>query len=218
MSEEEREGEIEEIEEEGEGEKGEEGEGEGEIVEEEGEIEGEIEEEEGDIELASYSLKEIDDVFLEKTENVNNLFQMAPNKYIFFKFLYLDKKNNIIHCAKEKVLLQENNIITRAELVDVISRNYIWNTLHYSILSILKYNITISPENLKYIKDYSFLTKIKNIDDILLKNTIEMFKNMNNIIITFYEKEESIRQTKKVYFKKTRSKPSRKQFKEKTLL
>jgi hypothetical protein len=175
-------------------------------------------EDEEDIELESYSLKEIDDVFLEQTANVNNLFQMAPNHDIVFKFLYLDKKNNIIHCAKEKMLLQEPNMITRAELVEIVSRNYIWNTVNYSILSILKYNITISPEKLKYIKDYSFLTKIKNIDDILLKNTIEMFKNMNNIIITFYEKEESIRQTKKVYFKKTHSKPSRKQYKEKTLL
>ena len=63
------------------------------------------------------------------------------NKYITFTSIYIndDKITNVI---KEKIELQKDNVITRSELVDIIKKYSFFLEKRYTILSILKYNIT----------------------------------------------------------------------------
>jgi hypothetical protein len=139
------------------------------------------------------------------------------NKYITFTSIYIndDKITNVI---KEKIELEKDNVITRAELVDIIKKYSFFLEKRYTILSILKYNITgLKYEELPVVKlsesdddagsgswsgseeeseeekseleeDPNFLTIIKNIDDICLENTASSFQDLNEIIILFNEK------------------------------
>jgi hypothetical protein len=67
----------------------------------------------------------------------------------------------------------------------------------YSLLSILKYNITLNPENIiSYLStDYSinsnsndFLTSINHIMPITFEKSISMFHDLTDLIIIFYDK------------------------------
>ena len=149
------------------------------------------------------------------------------NKYITFTNIYIndDKITNVI---KEKIELQKDNVITRAELIDIIKKYSFFLDKRYTILSILKYNITgkeikeeeeeeeekedgseddVNSINLsKEEEDPNFLTIIKNIDDICLENTVASFQDLNEIIILFNEKNNiaDINTNKKPSFSQTK--------------
>ncbi len=74
------------------------------------------------------------------------------NKYITFTSIYIndDKITNVI---KETIELEKDNVITRAELVDIIKKYSFFLEKRYTILSILKYNITgLKYEELPVVK------------------------------------------------------------------
>ena len=155
-------------------------------------------------------------------------------KQIIFTCIYINNDNEIIDTIKENIELQQENIISKPELVDVIKKYSFFLNKRYSILSILKYNIldknndnssdnescdsdescsdsetnTIASFNDIDI-DANFLTIIKNIEDIYLKNTNSMFQDLNEILLLFYEKtnianininnKPSFSQTKRIY-------------------
>ncbi len=64
----------------------------------------------------------------------------------------------------------------------------------YSLVSILKFNINVKPQELKsfmkpnYIND-NFLQSIKNIDDIIFDKSISIFHDINDLFIILYEKQ-----------------------------
>ena len=67
----------------------------------------------------------------------------------------------------------------------------------YSLLSVIKYNITLNPEEItpflktKFFDYYNedFFTTLKNIDTIYFEKTINMFQDLNTLFIIFYEKD-----------------------------
>ena len=75
-------------------------------------------------------------------------------------------------------------------------------------MTILKYNFDLAPQDVEHFLSStnipSYLSVIKNIDAIPLNKTIEMFQDLNDILILFYEKPESNSKngTKRVYFSK----------------
>lgn len=116
--------------------------------------------------------------------------------------IYVDGENNIENIKEECLLLKQQNIISREEIIHVIKKNSFKDKKRYTILSLLKYNVDIEAPNIKhYLKNNKdFLVPVKNIDTIPLKKTISMFQNLNTIFIVFYEKPTSTNnQTKKVY-------------------
>ena len=149
------------------------------------------------------------------------------NKQITFTCIYInnDKITNVI---KEDFELQKENIITRLELVDIIKKYSFFLEKRYTVLSILKYNITELEEDVNLSdsdsesgseseekeeeekeeeeEDSNFLTIIKNIDDICLENTLSSLQDLNEIIILFYEKNNiaDINTNKKPSFSQTK--------------
>jgi len=160
----------------------------------------------------------------------------------------VNNDNKITNVIKEVIILQNENIVSRPELVDIIKKNSFFLDKRYSVLSILKYNIigkesdsddeeeedsdsdeeeaqASEDEDSQYsndantitscISDYdidfnsSYLTVIKNIEDIQLENTLPSFQDLNEILILFYDKNNiadintnktpSFSQTKRVY-------------------
>ena len=85
--------------------------------------------------------------------------------------------------------------MSREELVGLIKHNTIHNSVKYSLLSLLKYNIDFEPINLKTFlrsKDNhigsNYLKSISNIDTIVFEKSISLFHDINNLFIIFIDK------------------------------
>jgi hypothetical protein len=129
--------------------------------------------------------------------------------------LYVDKENNIETIKEEILLLKQENMVTKEELIDVIKKNTFKDKKRYTILSLLKYNIDLETTHVKhYLKSvvsHDFLVVVKNIDNIPLKKTISMFQDLNTIFILFYEKTtltggSNHQTTKKIYISNNKTK------------
>jgi hypothetical protein len=149
----------------------------------------------------------------EKTDKLFQDFYLDDIYYTDIHFIYINTSNDIEKIKEEQFLLKTPNYISREDIIGLLKRNTNLNNKKYSILSILKCNITLKPEEIKgFLKssnptDYleNFLKPIKNFDDIIFEKSINMFQDLNDLLFIFYEKsEEEIKRsinnvTKKVY-------------------
>jgi hypothetical protein len=145
----------------------------------------------------------------EKLDSAYQSFYTEKIKNIRFNYVYISKENNIEKIKEETILLENENIISREEVINILKQNLIQDNKKYTVLSILKYNIDIEPIDVSfYLKnernDDTFLHTVKNIDTISLNDTINMFQDLNNIIILFYEKKFSLNKTKRITIKSGR--------------
>ena len=138
--------------------------------------------------------------------------------YVHINIFYVNNDNEIEKITNEIFFMKNHNVISREEIIDIIKRNSLYNKNMYSLLSILKYNFTLNPEEINdflntkdnnyYYNDQN-LTIIKHIDKIVFEKTISMFQNLNTLIIIYYEKDKNnIKKeyintyTKKIYLKR----------------
>jgi hypothetical protein len=111
----------------------------------------------------------------------------------------------------QPLLLMSKNKILREEIIGILKNNSIDNNTSYGLLSILKYNIVLEPDEIKnYLIDNntnSYLSVIKNIDTIIFDKSISMFHDLNDLIFVFYEKSKELvkknlnNTTKKIYLR-----------------
>jgi len=158
----------------------------------------------------------LDEYWINEFEKTDKLFQdfyLDDIYYTEVHFIYVNTSNDIEKIKEEHFLLKTPNYISREEIIGLLKRNTIENNKKYSILSILKCNITLKPEEIKGFlnssnqTDYldNFLVPIKNIDAFSFEKTINMFQDLNDLLFIFYEKSEnnikrsSNNMTKKVY-------------------
>ena len=169
----------------------------------------------------------------EKTDKLYQDFYLDDIYYTSIHFIYINKNNDIEKIKEENFLMSSPNYVNREEIIGLLKRND--EDRKYSILSILKCNITLDPSEItNFLKstniiDYNdkFIKPIKNIDAIKFDQTISMFQDLNDLLFIFYEKDISnsiIKKqknnlncvTKKVYFNNTnyKKKTIRKQYKD----
>jgi hypothetical protein len=115
--------------------------------------------------------------------------------FIYINYVYVNNKNEIINISKDKYLFKNLGVLTREELVGLIKHNTINNSVKYSLLSLLKYNIDFEPIHLKTFlrsKDThigsNYLKSISNIDTIVFEKSISLFHDINNLFIIFIDK------------------------------
>ena len=137
------------------------------------------------------------DFYLEKTDNIN------------LNVIYINKNNNIEYIKKDKYFLNENTI-TKENLLYLLKKNSIYRNSKYNLLSIIKYNIDLQPENVKdYIlntKKYNFFHLCKTINNIEWNDSITLFKDINSLYLLYYEKSKNNNSTKKIYINKMKKK------------
>lgn len=138
--------------------------------------------------------------------------------YVHLRCVYINRLNEIEQIKGFPVQLNLSNRISRDELIGILKQNTQLPHKKYTVLSMLKYNIDIEPQNIKHLVDVvdQYLTPISNIDDITFNKSIPLFHPLNELIILFYEKmdkggegtgsgsgtgtgTEIGRQTKKIY-------------------
>lgn len=120
----------------------------------------------------------------EKTDKLFQDFYLDDIYYTEIHFIYINTINNIEKIKEEHFLLSRPNYISREEIIGLLKRNTIENKKKYSILSILKCNINLKPEDIKnFLKsknltDYldNFLVPIKTSTQFHLKKQLICFK------------------------------------------
>lgn len=180
---------------------------------------------------------ELNDDWINKFEENDKLYKDFYKDnvyYINIDFIYINKNNEIEKIKQDSFLLSKQNNITRDELVGLLKRNSNDNDKRYSLLSILKYNITLESDDIKKfllatdLSSYNsmFLSINKHIDTIVFEKTINMFQDLNNLYFIFYEKTDDLKNrdlnnvTKRIYLgiisntkPKTNKKTIKKQYK-----
>jgi hypothetical protein len=165
----------------------------------------------------------------EKTDKLYQDFYKDRLYYTNVNFFYVNRNNDIEKIKQESFLMSEPNFISREEIIGLLKKNSIENGKRYTLLSILKYNITLDVDDItEFLTSHDvscynekFLTHINHIDSITFGNSINMFHDLNDLILIFYEKStelktfNSLNATKKIYLKSnTNKKTIRKQYKE----
>jgi len=131
----------------------------------------------------------------EKVDNQYEIFYSEDVTFVQLRYIYIDRFNTIQTIKEEKIIIKKQNILSREELVGILKKNCFHNNTRYTVLSILKYNLSLNPIDIPHFltsdKCPNYLSIVKNIDDIPLKKTITMFQDLNDVIIIFYEKNNS---------------------------
>ena len=145
---------------------------------------------------------ELNDDWISNFEKNDKLYQDFYKDNVYYTnidFIYINNENEIEKIRQESFLMSVENSITRDELIGLLKRNSFDNNKRYSLMSILKYNITLDDNDIKNFllstnsSDYNevFLTINKHIDTIKFEKTINMFQDLNNIYFIFYEKSKN---------------------------
>lgn len=145
-----------------------------------------------------------------KTDKLYEDFYKDDLYYINLRVIYVNRENEIDKITHESYLMKNPNKILNEEILEILKKNSIDNDRRYTLLSILRYNINLEPDDIKnYLKDgenKDYLSVIKNIDTITFERTINMFHDLNDLILIFYEKSKELKKhvnnlTKKIYLR-----------------
>jgi hypothetical protein len=172
-----------------------------------------------------FEYNNLDDDWINTFENTDKLYKDFYKEdlyYINLSFIYINKDNEIDKLKQETFLMSKTNCITQEEILEILKKNSIDNNKRYSLLSILRFNINIEPDEIKnYLNNgdnNNYLSIIKNIDTINFDKCINMFQDLNDIIFIFYEKllenKKNINNTKKNYLHLNNKKTIKNRYKE----
>ena len=145
---------------------------------------------------------------LERIERKYDLFYKDKQESIDIHSLFI-KNNEIIRTSRGKMFIEDGKL-SRDSLIYFIKNNRKLNNVTYKLHSILKFNITISPEDV--VDDYwdnNYLTQEKHMSDIEFSDTISVFQDINSLFILFSYPTHSNRNTKKVYITNTNNRKTR---------
>lgn len=119
-------------------------------------------------------------------------FKLKRIKDINIYLTYINCENEIEVVSRKKLYIENRqNTITRNQLVDIIKNFQHRSNISYKLISIMVYNINVTPETLTdYIErpeDFVSLFTLSRIDSFELQNTISMLKEFNAMYFFFYE-------------------------------
>jgi len=119
-------------------------------------------------------------------------FKMKRIKDINIYLTYINLENEIEIISREKLYIEnKQNTITRNKMIGVIKNSQHRNNISYKLVSIMVYNINVTPETLSdYIEkpeDFITLFTLSRIDSFQLQSTISMLKEFNAMYFFFFE-------------------------------
>jgi hypothetical protein len=161
-------------------------------------------------------VEELDDSWIkeiEEEEKEYNSFYKEENELIKVFYVYINKENKIYYVKKEDIMLEDKKI-DKTKLIFLLKKNKIHNNTNHKLISILQYNIDLSPEDLGlYLKNndnFNFLTVKSSLSELKWDDTINLFKDLNSLHILYYDDTKAKKNTtKKVYIRKLNKRKSR---------
>ena len=134
------------------------------------------------------------DNFKKDNETYSDFYTEEVTNITLF-FIYINNKNDVENLSRDLMILDRKNTVIRDQLIQIIKQNQIHNNNKYKLFSLLKYNIDIEPEEIyNFInnKDDSsfskrFFIQEKYLNDIIYKNTINIFQDLNSLFFIYKE-------------------------------
>lgn len=163
---------------------------------------------------------ELDDKWIVQFENKDKLYQdyyLDNVHYVCVYYIYVNASNCIEQIKEEMFIMSKLGCILRNELIDLIKRNCKIQNIKYSLLSLLKFNITMEPLEVNQchnefdLVDFGnkYFTVLRQIDNVYFENTIHMFQDLNSLIVVFYNDNKNETQNQPQNYKvKQQSTPS----------
>jgi hypothetical protein len=159
-------------------------------------------------EIVSSDDEIIDDSWItqiEEEEKEYNSFYKEENDTIKIVYIYINNENKIYYVRKENVIL-ENKKLDKTKLLFLLKNNKKYNNINHKLISILQYNIDLSPQELGlYLKNddnFNFLSIKSNLSELKWDDTIHLFKDLNSLHILYYEERKTKKSnTKKIYIR-----------------
>jgi len=152
--------------------------------------------------MEEFEYNKLDDEWIknyEKTDKLYNDFYKDDVYYINLRVIYINRENEIDKIKYQSLLMRYPNKILQEEMIELLKKNSIDNETRYSLLSILRYNINLEPDEIKnYLlsgENKEYLSVIKNIDTVTYEKTINMFQDLNDLILIFYEKSKELKRS-----------------------
>jgi hypothetical protein len=142
-------------------------------------------------------------------EKEYNIFYKEKLTSIKLYFIYVNTQDIVEYVKNDTYLFpspqEEKSILQKDVLLSIIKNNMVLNGRDYKLISLLKYNLDIVPEDIIRMKldnnDYlSCENEIKNIE---FYDTIGIFQDINSLFFVFQErihiKPQQHTTTKKIY-------------------
>lgn len=134
------------------------------------------------------------DHFKKDNEKYSDFYTEEVTNITLF-FIYINHKNDVENLSRDLMILDRKNTVVRDQLIQIIKQNQTHNNNKYKLISLLKYNIDIEPEEIyNFInnKDDSsfskrFFIQEKYLNDIIYKNTINIFQDLNSLFFIYKE-------------------------------
>ena len=160
------------------------------------------------MEYQEEEFENLDTSWIKEYNNIDEIysdFYKEQLETISIYFLYVNRGSDLFHISK-KIIDLSNAVIDKNTIVKLLKKNMILEKKKYRPISILKYNLTISPNDLeKYIDNtdkYTFLESEKEIKDIKFNNSITLFHDINGIYFVLHEQwDPGTHKTKKIFIK-----------------
>ena len=157
----------------------------------------------------------LDKMFKNYKSYFNNLTNQEVQR-VKVSFFYVNLQNEIDTKISDEIDL-ENGVLTKERLLHLIKNNRILDGFKYRLISLLKYNIDVSSEEIeKFIylptESYKYLKDEKYLYDIQFNKTIKFFQDVNALYFIFKQIDNVNRNslTKKIIFEKKLNKTKRK--------
>lgn len=167
----------------------------------------------------------MDTKWIQDFESYNDFYKEQISN-INIKYVFLNKKGYIERIQQEPYLLSEKGKLKKEELIYILKKQLLHHNNKYSLLSMIKFNITIDNDeviqlynehqdmnennnennnenkngvNKERIQFSDYIRTIHSITDIVWDETINIFKDMNELFIIFIERKKQNTHTKKIY-------------------
>ena len=130
--------------------------------------------------------------------SINDFISHILIENVKVNIIFTDKNKNIIDNINTNITFK-NSLLKKDDLISLINKYKIFKNKNYKLHSILKYNIDLDLENIKYFIKYptNFLKSLDKIDDIKWNNSCKFLNELNTLFIIFIEKSKYIKSNKK---------------------
>tara|TARA_Y100001970_G_scaffold174311_1_gene212750 strand:- start:382 stop:924 length:543 start_codon:yes stop_codon:yes gene_type:complete len=151
---------------------------------------------------------------IEEESKMYNHFFITNNTIIQVYIYYINRNNELFDGKKVEIKLT-NNILHKNDIIEIIRKNMFVDKKKYRLMSMLSYNFDLNNDEIKkYHKNtnsFELLNIHKNISAINYKETINFFKELNDLYLFFVETKSTTNQnkTKRIILKKKRKKKTR---------
>ena len=150
----------------------------------------------------------LDTSWIDDYEDIEKKYEMFYKENIASlnaTLIYVNSNLEIEKISQRDIELKNYNVVSKDEILELVNSNSCVGNIKYKLLSLLTYNISLTHNELKGFLESdinnggydSFLHSLTSLQDIQLTPSIQLFQDINSLVVVYYEKTESMTTSKK---------------------